>query len=145
MLADYRFDSGLNLGMTYSHIRGENPDTNEDLSNRFISPDKMTAFVNWPVSPALTVNADYTYVGDRDEFDADEEGNYANYQGPIDGYQLVNAKVSYQQNDWLVYTGVENLLNEDYFPVASQSLTTNASYYTKGPGRTVVLGTRYQF
>lgn len=145
MLADYRFDSGLKLGMTYSHIRGENPDTNDKLSNRFISPDKMTAFVDWPVNQSLTVNADYTYVGDRDEFDADEEGNYANYQGPVKGYQLVNAKVSYQQNDWQLYTGIENLLNEDYFPVASQSLTTNASYYTKGPGRTVVLGTRYQF
>lgn len=145
MLADYQFNSGVSAGMTYSHIRGENPDTNDKLSNRFITPDKMTAFVTWPVNQAITVNADYTHVGERDEFDADEDGNYANYEGPVKGYQLVNAKVSYQQNDWQVYTGIENLLNEDYFPVASQTLTTNASYYTKGPGRTITLGTRLSF
>lgn len=145
ILADYRFYSGVLLGMTYSHIQGENPDTDDPLSNRFISPDKLTAYVDWPVNHAIKVNADITHIGDRDEFDADEDGNYSNYEGPIEGYQLVNARITYQPGDWQVYAGVENLLNEDYFPVASQSLTTNASYYTEGPGRTIVLGSRVQF
>jgi len=131
--------------MTYSHIRGENPDTNDPLSNRFISPDKMTAFVDWPVNHAITVNADMTHIGERNEFDANDQGQYANYQGPIKGYQLVNARITYQASDWQVYSGIENLLNEDYFPVASQTLTTNASYYTEGAGRTIVLGSRWQF
>jgi len=145
MLADYRFSSGTVVGMTYSHIRGENPDTNDPLSNRFISPDKMTAFVDWPVNHAITVNADMTHIGERNEFDPNDQGKYANYQGPIKGYQLVNARITYQASDWQVYSGIENLLNEDYFPVASQTLTTNASYYTEGAGRTIVLGSRWQF
>ncbi|SIS63890.1 iron complex outermembrane recepter protein [Thalassolituus maritimus] len=145
ILADYQFNSGLLLGATYSHIRGENPDTNDPLSNRFISPDKLTAYVNWPVSYNVTVNADITHIGERDEFDAQEDGTYSNYEGPISGYQVANARVTYQPGDWQVYAGVENLFNEDYFPVASQSLTTNASYYTEGPGRTIVLGSRLQF
>lgn len=145
ILADYRLNSGMVVGMTYSHLKGENSDTKDPLSNRFINPDKMTAFIDWPVNHAITVNADLTVVGDRDEFEADSEGKYANYEGPIKGYQLINAKISYDNSDWQLYAGVENLLNEDYFPVASQALTTNASYYVKGPGRTITLGSRFHF
>lgn len=145
ILADYRFDSGMVVGMTYSHIQGENSDTKDPLSNRFINPDKMTAFIDWPVNHAITVNADFTQVGERDEFEVNEEGTYDNYEGPIEGYQLINAKISYDHSDWQLYAGVENLLNEDYFPVASQALTTNASYYVKGPGRTITLGSRLRF
>lgn len=144
LLADYTLSGGQLIGMTYSHVEGENPDTHEALSGRYISPDKLTAFVDWPLNQTISFSADYMYVGSRDEFDANEEGGYGLYQGPVDSYQVMNASITYQQNQWQYYAALENALNEDYFSAKSQSIVSNSSY-SKAPGRTLVMGTRFQF
>ncbi|MCW8193743.1 TonB-dependent receptor [Proteobacteria bacterium 005FR1] len=130
----------VELGATYSRVEGENPDNDEYLDARKIAPSKFTAFVDWQPLADLSIGVNYLLVGSRDRFDPP----YTFGKAPVERYDIVNLTGSYQYQNLTFSVGVENLLNEDYFPARAQSFANNA-YYTKGVGRTMNLGVNYQF
>lgn len=142
--AHYEASDTLSMGASYTHVDGENSDTNTPLSGRFISPDKITAYVDWQVNDDFSVALNYQRIANRKEFSANEDGGYTIYEGPVSSYKLIDLRVSYSIGTWQVYAGFENLLNEDYFSVRAQSIAL-ASYYSKGLGRTANLGFTVQF
>jgi len=139
----YYVTDGLEIGASYTRFDGENTDTDEKLSGRYISPSNLVVYADIQPTEDLSLNVTYQRVGNRDEFTA--VGNdYAIYEGPVRGYDLVNLRAAYTVGDIQFYGGVENLFNEDYFTAKAQSIFLN-SYYVKGIGRTASLGMRYQF
>lgn len=141
---DYDVSDSLNIGATYTHFNGENTDTGVPLTGRYISPDKFTAYADWQPTDHTRLGLSYQRIGDRDKFDRNAKGGYDINKGPVEGYQLLDARGSYQLGKWELYAAVENLLNEDYYPAGAQSIVL-ASYYSKGLGRTATVGMSYNF
>lgn len=141
--AQYDVSDALEIGANYTHFDGENTDTGEKLSGRFISPAKFVVYADWTPSDQLRLSANLMHLADRKEFTATDNA-FAIYEGPVDGYTLVNLSASYRMGDVEIYGGIENLLNEDYFPQRAQSIFLS-SYYSKGLGRTANVGLRYSF
>ncbi|PRY07431.1 iron complex outermembrane receptor protein [Pontibacter ummariensis] len=142
--ADAAVLENLSLGATFSYVEGKR-DANENgsfndgedvyLGGERISPPKYTAYLRYALlDNKLRLNLQYTGIGSRDRFDMNEKGTYNFYQGPVDPYQLVNLSASYRLSKNTTFNmGVENLLNEDYFPARSQWFTS-PTLYTKGKG-----------
>ncbi|MDX5423272.1 MAG: TonB-dependent receptor [Hymenobacteraceae bacterium] len=142
--ADVALLDNLSFGATYSYVEGkmdvnqnDSFDDAEDvyLGGERISPPKYTAYLRYALlNDKLRFNLQYTGIGARERFDLNEKGTYNFYQGPVEPYQLVNLSASYRMSKNTSFNvGVENLLNEDYFPARSQWFT-GTNLYTKGKG-----------
>ena len=128
----YAASDTLSLGGSYTYFEGENSDTDDPLTGRYISPAKFIAYLDWQPTDATRLALSYQHIGDRDKFDPVDD-SYSIYEGPVDGYQLLNVSGSYTLRNWDIYASVENLLNEDYFPVRAQS-NSPGQLLRQGPG-----------
>jgi len=143
-LVNYQILDNLDLSSSYSWVEGKNTELDVYLGGKDISAPKGTINVNWQPVAGARVNLNYLYVGDRKRF-ARVEGEYVGDQGPVDSYHLLNVNGSYDLgNQWQIFMGIENLLNNDYYPSRSQVYTYNG-YNHKGLGTTVNAGVTYQF
>ena len=143
-LATYQVTQNLNLSATYSWVEGKNTELDVYLGGKDIGATNGTINVNWQPTPDARLTLNYLYVGSRKRF-AQIEGEYVGDQGPVDSYHLVNINGSYDVNhQWQVFMGIENLLNNDYYPARSQVYTYDG-YNHKGLGMTVNFGATYQF
>lgn len=140
----YDFSDSLSIGATYSWTEGKNEEADTYLSGREISPPKFTAYMDWQVTDSIDLGLDWINVGSRDRFESDINGHYVGAEGPVSGYDLVNIRASYELDDINLFVGIENLLNEDYYPVTSEAYTYNG-YNTKGRGRWMTAGINYNF
>ncbi len=144
-LVNYQINPQWFATATYSYVEGTNTEADVYLDSRQIAPPKATLFLAWQPSTDLSMNISYLYVGDRKRFNADENGGFGGAEGPVESYQVVNFSGQYQiQSNLTAFVGIENLLNEDYFPSKSQSYRYG-SYNIKGLGTTVNVGVEYQF
>ncbi|MBT1444987.1 TonB-dependent receptor [Shewanella sp. JM162201] len=139
----YRADDALLVGGNYSYVEGKDTDKDIYLDGQAITPPKLTLFMDWDPSEALSLSLNWLYVGDRERF-APVNGKYSGSQGPVSSYDVLNLAASYKLSDWQFSLGVENLLNEDYYSARSQAFTF-AGYNTKGLGTTVNLGVKWSF
>tara|TARA_R110000744_G_scaffold86581_1_gene169226 strand:- start:38416 stop:40539 length:2124 start_codon:yes stop_codon:yes gene_type:complete len=143
-LATYQVQSNLDISATYSWVEGKNTELDVYLGGKDIGAPKGTFNVNWQPADGARLALNYLYVGDRKRFDQ-IDGAYVGDQGPVDSYHLVNVNGSYDLgNQWQVFMGIENLLNNDYYPTRSQVYTYDG-YNHKGLGMTVNIGASYQF
>ena len=90
--------------------------------------------VEWEFASDWVVIAQGNYVGSR--FDGNDFSNKAS--GKVAAYQLVDMKLSYQQNSMQIYAGIDNLLDEVY----------SASVYSENfypmPDRNYYVGITYR-
>jgi len=143
-LAHYTFSPELNLTATYAWVEGKDTANDVYLGAKQISAPKGTVNVNWRPVDNANVSVSYLYVGDRKKFDK-VDGQYVGDKGPIDSYHVINLSGNYSFDDaWSAFIGIENLLNQDYFPAKSQAYTYSG-YNVKGLGTTVNMGVNYQF
>lgn len=143
-IADYRLLENLTIGTSYSWVEGK-LDANDNgavsdeedvyLGGERISAPKLTGYVNYALmKDRLSLQLQYSGIRTRDRFERNENGSYDPYKGPVAAYNLLNLAASYQINkSTALRLGVENMLNEDYFPARSQWFT-QPSLYTKGKG-----------
>ncbi|WP_016956149.1 TonB-dependent receptor [Catenovulum agarivorans] len=144
-LVDAQLHETLQLVATYSYVEGKNTEADVYLGSQAISPPKGTLSLNWRPTDALSVTLNHLYVGDRDRFAANAEGNYTVDQRPVESYQVTHLSTQYQvSNNLSAFMGVENLFNKDYFSARAQSYTYGG-YNVKGLGTTVNLGVQYNF
>ena len=144
-LVDAQLHETLQLVATYSYVEGKNTEADVYLGSQAISPPKGTLSLNWRPIDALSVTLNHLYVGDRDRFAANADGNYTVDQRPVESYQVTHLSTQYQvSNNLSAFMGVENLFNKDYFPARAQSYTYGG-YNVKGLGTTVNLGVQYNF
>jgi iron complex outermembrane receptor protein len=141
---DYTVSNYTSVGATYSWVEGKNTDSDEYLDGELIGPPKFTAYMDMQASENWQLGLTLLAVGDRTRFDANEDGSYGGRLGPVKGYEVINLTSSYQMGNTKLYGGIENLLNEDYYPARSQVLSFTG-YNTKGRGRWVTLGVNHSF
>jgi len=144
-LIDYKINPTLKLVATYSYVEGKNTEDDIYLGSRQISPPKGTANLNWQPNDELSLTVSYLYVGSRKRFEPNADGDFVGDQGPISSYNLFNLSGRYNfSNNWQAFMGVENLLNNDYYPARAQAYTYGG-YNIKGLGTTMTLGATYSF
>lgn len=145
---DYNLSNKINLGGSYAYVEGKatfDDGSKVYLNGSRIAPPKATAFVNYRPTDALSLQLSWLNTGSRDRFQKNENGKYNNSEGPIKTVNLVNLSGSYMFNDnWTLSLGVENLLNNYYYPTVSQYRALDAEYVL-GNGMTTSLNLQYKF
>jgi iron complex outermembrane receptor protein len=142
----YGFEASLNTyptdrlttGGTFTWMEGK-VDSDDDgtydeyLPGNRISPLKLTAYVEHQTRPDWGNRLQAMVVGDRDRFDGEGFG-----LGPVESYAILDLISTLQLGSGELTLAVNNILNEDYFPVISQ-IYNFPTQYTKGPGRSFTL------
>lgn len=138
--------SWLHLGGALGYMDGKEDVDNDGtfegtIDNASLSPRKITANADFEITDDLNLLLQMVSIGSRDVF-APEEYNYGRY--PVSGYTLFDMYASYQLKNLLFTLSVNNLFNEDYYPVHSEVRGANfeGRYYVKGRGATANLGVR---
>jgi iron complex outermembrane receptor protein len=143
-VAFYNFSKEIDITATYAWVEGKDTKNDTYLGAKQISAPKATVNINWQPIDNANLALSYLYVGDRKKF-APVDGKYVGDNGPIDSYHVLNMSGNYGfSQDWVVFIGIENLFNQDYYPAKSQAYTYSG-YNVKGLGTTVNIGVDYQF
>ena len=141
---DYIVNAYMSMGASYSWVEGKDTDADEYLDGRAINAPKFTAYMDMQASQNWQLGMTLLAMGDRDRFEADENGDYSGAQGPVRSYEVLNLTTSYQMGDAKLFAGIDNLLNEDYYTGRSQAFTYTG-YNLKARGRWVNMGVKYTF
>jgi iron complex outermembrane receptor protein len=135
------------LGGLISWNEGEN-DLDEDgdfdpLGTADIQPLKITAYVENETLPGWRNRLQALFVGGRDRaFDPDEGPDFAT----VESYFVLDYISSIQLGPGTVQIGIQNLLDEEYFPIRSQLIGGfRTSERLAAPGRTISIGYRVTF
>lgn len=128
----------LSAGGTFTWLEGktdsdDNGSYETYLAGNRISPLKLTAYVEHDTTSRWTNRLQAMVVGDRDRFDDAGFG-----RGPVESYAILDLTSRWQLPQGDLTLAINNLLNEDYFPVISQIYNFDTQY-TQGPGRSVML------
>ena len=130
------------LGGLISWNEGED-DQDEDgdfdaLGTRDIQPLKITAYVENQTTPGWRNRLQALLVGGRDRaFDPDNGPDFSE----IESYVVLDYISSIQLGSGSLQIGIQNLLDEEYFPVSSQLFSSfGASNRVAAPGRTISVG-----
>ncbi|MBG6233574.1 iron complex outermembrane receptor protein [Pedobacter sp. CAN_A7] len=146
--ADVYFNNKWTLGASYSYVEGkaEQEDGAKVYMNGLrIAPPKATAYLGYRPLTSLDLKLLWVNTGSRDRFDVRANNLYANSEGPVKQINLFNFSAAYRLNtQWSAGLGVENLLNNDYYPVVSQYRAIDAEY-VRGNGTTMSLNLSYNF
>lgn len=143
---NYRIADTLKASVNYSWVEGKDESTDEYLDARIISPPKLVAHLNWQPLDEATIGVTHLHVGERKRFEPDANGNWGGAYAPVSAYDVVNLNASYQLNQWHLFAGIENLLNEEYMSARSQAYTySGGAYNSMSLGTTVTAGFTYQF
>ncbi|MBD1932807.1 MULTISPECIES: TonB-dependent receptor domain-containing protein [Cyanophyceae] len=140
---DWQAGGGFALGGTVSWTEGDidEEDTGDfrPLSNRDIQPIKITAYVEHQTTPGWRNRLQLLYSGDRRRGFEDGVG----FRQPLSSYVVVDYISGIKLGQGELYVGIENLLNNQYFPVFSQSTTgDDDSSYLAARGRSISIGYR---
>ncbi|GAB3705070.1 TonB-dependent siderophore receptor [Spirosoma flavus] len=144
----------LTLGGNYAYIEGK-VDSNNDgqfdgdadtyLNTTRIAPPKTTASLRYSPIKSVNLGLFWIHSGNRDRFKPQANGAYLSGEGPIHAFDLVNLSAGWQTTkSTRLNLGVENLLNESYYPVVSQFYAANATY-TRGNGARFNLSFTYSY
>ena len=135
---DVKPTPSFSLGGTLTLTGGEidiNDDGNYSALDGFrIPPLKLTAYVENETLPGWSNRLQALFSGNRDLF-AD---NTSFGRRPVDSYFVLDYISSIKMGAGTLQIGVENLLDNQYFPVVSQLQASNSSY-SAGRGRTLSL------
>ncbi|MBW4653076.1 MAG: TonB-dependent receptor [Kaiparowitsia implicata GSE-PSE-MK54-09C] len=136
----------MRVGATLSWSDGENDEDGDGefspLSNRFISPLKLTTYVEHQATPGWRNRLQMLVSGSRDRsFDAGVD------DGAIETYVVVDYISSVQLGPGTLNIGIQNLFNTQYSPVFFQWAAGQSgdfdSFGAAGRGRSLTLGYSY--
>lgn len=136
---DWQATNDWTLGGVVSWNQGES-DPNDDgefdpLSSSEIQPLKLTAYVENQTTPGWRNRLQLLVVGDRDK--AFEEGIDP---GPVESYAVLDYISSIEIGDGTLNIGIENLLDNQYFPVNRQLAgANNPDNQLAGSGRRITI------
>ncbi len=133
---DGRITDRLRVSGSISWIDG-NRDFDDDgrrerpLPSNVVPPVKVIGIVDYSFSPRFSARVQTRHSADRDPFD--EELAFG--EAPIDSYTVVDASFNAELGRFGRFSlAVNNLLNKDYFPLASQLFSCCADRFTEAPG-----------
>lgn len=143
--AEYHLSDVWQFSAAYGYAEGKDTKNDIYLGARQISAPKLTSAVRYRPNADLSYSLYWLHVFNRDRFSPNADGFYTADQGPVNSYDVLNVSANYQVNNWQLFAGIENLLNEDYFPARSQSFRYGTGYSVKGLGATLNMGVSYSF
>lgn len=123
------------LGGTITWMEGEvdlddDGSFEEDLPSSRIPPTKVTAFAEYRINPKWKMRVQGLYSGDRDPDSSQFYGE------EVDSYKLLDVQSTFQLPRGTLQLSVDNITNEQYFPVINQAADTAYSH-AAGPGARV--------
>jgi iron complex outermembrane recepter protein len=129
------------IGGTATYIEGEYEEENRyiALDTNRIPPIKLTAYVQNETLPGWNNRLQFLYSGNRDR--AFKDGSDG---GPISSYLTVDYISAVKIGSGLLQVKVENLLNNQYFPVVSQYFAGFGSDSANYAGRGLTLSVNYR-
>lgn len=133
----------LSLGGSFTWNEGESYAEADDrwvaLNGYRIQPAKVTGYAEHRTLPAWTNRLQVLYSGSRDRaFEENPEGYGAR---AIRSYWVIDYLGAVELGPGTLSVGVQNLLNRQYFPVASQLLLSgDNTSYAAARGRTLSVG-----
>ena len=146
--ADLNLSPKWMLGGSYAYVEGRAEQANGNkvyMNGLRIAPPKATAYLGYRPVSALDLKLFWVYTGSRDRFDVRANGLFANSEGEVKEVNLFNLSAAYRfSQKWSAGLGVENLLNNSYYPVVSQYRAIDAEY-VRGIGATMSLNLSYNF
>ena len=146
--ADVNLSPQWTVGGSYSFVEGKAEQaggTKVYMNGLRIAPPKATGYLGYSPLSSLDMKLFWVYTGSRDRFDRRTNGLYANSEGPVKSVSIFNLSAGYRINSkWSAGLGVENLLNNSYYPVVSQYRAIDAEY-VRGNGATMSLNVSYSF
>lgn len=121
----------LKLGGTFTWTEGESrPGDSGDwipLDGYRIQPRKVTAYAQHLTMPGWTNRLQLLHSGSRDRlFEVNPDAYGA---APVEAYTVIDALSTLELGPGRLNIGVENLLNEQYFPVVSQLEAAYGNFY----------------
>ena len=143
--ADYQASDQWELGSTFTWTEGDSSPEGEDgfipLSTQSIQPIKLSFYVENQTTANWSNRLQLLVVGDRDRAfeETDGDGNTID-PFPINGYTTVDWVSQLQLGEGTLSLAVQNLFDNQYFPIDSQFKDTNRnSERAAALGRTVSL------
>ena len=132
---DFNASLAMIEGKTDNNGNGSFDDKEDEyMDGARISPTILRLGFNYAITPKWNMNLSGTYTGNRNRFDKLADGTYAYGRGAVKSYFVANMFTSYQLNpSTSLSVGIENLLNNDYYPAFSQWYGDN-NFYIKGNG-----------
>ncbi|MBD2091490.1 TonB-dependent receptor [Microcoleus sp. FACHB-1515] len=142
---DWQPSNGWALGGTAIWLEGENDEDRDGdylaLNSITIPPFKLTTYVENETLSGWRNRLQLLFSGSRDRAFEDAVDGV-----PIESYVTLDFLSSIQVGEGELLIGIQNLLNEEYFPVFSQYLSPFADSLNRpGQGRTVSLTYRISF
>lgn len=143
MQLNERWAGGATLSRIEGEERAEGADDFQDMNGFRIPPLKITGYVQHESTDDWLNRLQVLY---SDSEDYRLNGNAAFGRRKVDSYWTLDWLSRWNLRNGSVELGVENLLNEDYFPVYSQLLrSNNNTSHIPARGRTLRLGYRLQW
>ncbi|YAF95029.1 MAG: hypothetical protein AB3A66_20985 [Nodularia sp. CChRGM 3473] len=139
---DWQLGNNWLIGSTVSWQEGENDPNNDGnyqpLGSTTISPLKLTAYVEHQTTPGWRNRLQLLHVGSRNRA-FEEEVDIL----PVNNYLLVDYISSIKIGQGTLNIGIENLFDQQYFPVPSQ-VDGGFSNTFRFAGRGRTLGVNYR-
>lgn len=141
-VADFAVTDRFNIGTIYSSASGKS-DTDSDgrvdtkLDALNISPDKFLAYINAALLDNINIRLQALHYFDEDFDDSNTRGDFT-------GYTLVDLNILYHSNFGDFNLAIENILDETYLSLFSQSFAPDTRQF-RGRGRTLSVGYTINF
>ncbi|MBW2960237.1 TonB-dependent receptor [Mesonia aestuariivivens] len=124
----------VGFGTSFSYTEGKIDANNDNSYNTYmgsdrISPIKTVSFISYTWNNRFNARLSHIYSGNRDKFEANENGDYTYGKGPVESFNIFNLTTSYQlSKSTKLSLGIKNLFNEDYYNLISQWAARDSNY-----------------
>lgn len=134
---DARLTEALRLNGSLTWVDGDRDTDNDGRTDRplpsnLVPPVKLTAALEYDFNPKYWTRFQVLHSDDRDEFDEIT----AFGEAPIDSFTVIDASFNADLERYgNLSFAINNLMNEGYFPIASQLFRGSDTRFSKAPGR----------
>ncbi|OHU86904.1 MULTISPECIES: TonB-dependent receptor [Pseudoalteromonas] len=136
--------NNLSMDLSYSKANGDekaqNAEQFQQMNGFSIAPSKLTAQLNYDLTSSWRTNLTFMHSGSKDYR---LEGENAFGRRDVESYTLVDFNSQIELEQGTVTVGIENLFNNQYFPVYSQ-LQRNGNNSSSIPGRGRTFSVKYR-
>jgi iron complex outermembrane receptor protein len=145
VVVSYYVNDNWVVGGNYAYINGEydsddDGQTDTDLSNANQSPPRLNLYVQGTVDN-LSGKLQVSHLFDRTQKGLDA---YTDNRREFEGYTTVDLSLNYVADMGKFGLGIENLLNEDFETLYSQTQNSDDNYFS-GRGRRLSVSYSYNF
>lgn len=145
VIVNYYVNDDWIVGGNYAYIDGEydsddDGETDTDLSNANQSPPRLNLYVQGNVGQ-VSGKLQLSHLFDRTQKGLDA---YTDNRGEFEGYTTLDLSLNYVTDIGQFGLGIENLLNEDFETLYSQTQNADDRYFS-GRGRSISISYAKQF